>query len=303
MRYTVRHVTTYAYAHDAAFSQHLLRLTPRQMAEQRVLDTRLEIDPRPDPMDRAIDMFGNTEYLATVTRPHRSLTITATSTVERSAPEEYILDAGAPWERVRDRALGHANMPPAVVAAPFAFPSAMTIADRAMEAYGAESLTPGRPYLAAAAELCARIHADFEYLPGTTHADTLPVASFEARRGVCQDFAHVMLACLRAHRLPARYVSGYLRTLPPPGKPRLEGADASHAWISVWDPVLDWVDFDPTNDMVPGLDHITLAWGRDFRDVSPVSGLVVGAGPQTLTVGVDVIPAGRADAVPIAVTG
>ncbi|MEM6973917.1 MAG: transglutaminase family protein [Pseudomonadota bacterium] len=306
MRYTVRHVTTYDYAQDAAFSQHLLRLTPRETAEQRVLDTRIEISPyadgmaahhadriadrNTDPLSGATDMFGNAEHLATVTRPHRSLSITATSTVERRAPEDYMLQTSAPWERVRDLALGHTNLPPAMAAAPFAFPSAMTHADPAIEAYGAESLTPGRPYLAAAAELCSRINRDFEYVPGATQADTLPVASFAARRGVCQDFAHVMLACLRAHRLPARYVSGYLRTLPPPGKPRLEGADASHAWVSVWDPVLDWVDFDPTNDIVPGLDHITLAWGRDFRDVCPVSGLVVGSGAQTLVVGVDVLP-------------
>ncbi|MEL6267524.1 MAG: transglutaminase family protein, partial [Pseudomonadota bacterium] len=148
----------------------------------------------------------------------------------------------------------------------------------------------GQQRLAVAVELCARIYEDFDYSPGATGADTLPGVSFAARHGVCQDFAHVMLACLRASRLPARYVSGYLRTIPPEGQPRLEGADASHAWVSVWDPVLDWVDLDPTNNLVPGIDHVTLAWGRDFRDVSPVSGLVVGSGPQVLSVGVDVAP-------------
>ncbi|MEO1471627.1 MAG: transglutaminase family protein [Pseudomonadota bacterium] len=290
MRYTVRHVTSYRYAQQAAFSQHLLRLTPRATDDQRVLASTIEISPRAEPMSEAVDMFGNTEHVATVTRPHDELTITATSTVERSAPGEFMTEAGAPWEAVRDQALGLANAPPMATVAPFAFPSAMTAADAAIEAYAKESLAPGRPYLAAAVELCARIYEDFDYSPGATGADTLPGVSFAARHGVCQDFAHVMLACLRASRLPARYVSGYLRTIPPEGQPRLEGADASHAWVSVWDPVLDWVDLDPTNNLVPGIDHVTLAWGRDFRDVSPVSGLVVGSGPQVLSVGVDVAP-------------
>ncbi|MEM6487413.1 MAG: transglutaminase family protein [Pseudomonadota bacterium] len=290
MRYRVRHTTTYRYAAQAAFSQHLLRLTPRETPEQRVISTALEIAPRAEGLIEAHDLFGNVEHLATVTRPHGQLTITATAVVERQDPTSMIFEAGAPWEQVRDLALGRGTAPPVLEAAPFAFPSAMTTADEAIEAYAAQSLVAGRPYLAVAADLCARIHRDFDYEPGATGADTMPAASFAARHGVCQDFAHVMLACLRAVRLPARYVSGYLRTLPPEGQPRLQGADASHAWVAVWDPVLDWVDFDPTNDLVPGLDHITLAWGRDYRDVSPVSGLVVGAGSQVLSVGVDVEP-------------
>ncbi|MEM7496738.1 MAG: transglutaminase family protein [Pseudomonadota bacterium] len=296
MLYEVRHTTTYSYERSAAFSQHLLRLTPRQTDEQRVHTSRIEFEPRIEAIAPERDMFGNLAHVATVARAHAALTITATSRVERQAPSPFIFEAGAPWEQVRDQALG--RMPalggalPVPTASPFAFPSVMTQADDAIRAYAAESLAPGRPLLAAALELTGRIHRDFEYLPGATGADTMPVDSFGARRGVCQDFAHVMLAALRAFRLPARYVSGYLRTNPPEGKPRLEGADASHAWVAVWDPVFSWVDFDPTNDLVPGLDHITLAWGRDFEDVSPVSGLVVGGGAQTLSVGVDVLPLG-----------
>ncbi|MEO0761609.1 MAG: transglutaminase N-terminal domain-containing protein, partial [Pseudomonadota bacterium] len=198
MRYTVRHVTSYRYAQQAAFSQHLLRLTPRATDDQRVLASTIEISPRAEPMSEAVDMFGNTEHVATVTRPHDELTITATSTVERSAPGEFMTEAGAPWEAVRDQALGLANAPPMATVAPFAFPSAMTAADAAIEVYARESLAPGRPYLAAAVELCARIYEDFDYSPGATGADTLPGVSFAARHGVCQDFAHVMLACLRA---------------------------------------------------------------------------------------------------------
>ncbi|MEM8759819.1 MAG: transglutaminase family protein, partial [Pseudomonadota bacterium] len=257
MLYEVRHRTTYGYARAAAFSQHLLRLTPRQTDEQRVLETKIEIDPRTDALTPERDMFGNTSHIATVTRPHSALTITATSRVERQDPSQFIFEAGAPWEQVRDQALGRSNAPPVPSIAPFAFPSPMTEADDAIIDYAAKSLTPSRPLLAAAMDLTSRIYKDFEYVPGATEADTLPSASFEAQRGVCQDFAHVMLAALRAFRLPARYVSGYLRTIPPAGQPRLEGADASHAWVAVWDPVFSWVDFDPTNDIVPGLDHIT----------------------------------------------
>ncbi|MEM6676750.1 MAG: transglutaminase family protein [Pseudomonadota bacterium] len=289
MLYEVRHVTAYRYARPAAFSQHLLRLTPRETDDQRVLSTRIELTPRTE-VSPERDMFGNTAHMATVTRPHESLTITATSRVERQAPSQFIFEAGAGWEQVRDQALGSSNAPPVPSVAPFIFPSAMTEPNAALRAYAAESLLPGRPLLAAASDLMSRIYRDFEYVPGATAADTLPEESFAVRRGVCQDFAHVMLACLRAFRLPARYVSGYLRTIPPEGQTRLEGADASHAWVAVWDPVFAWVDFDPTNDIVPGLDHVTLAWGRDFADVSPVSGLVVGGGAQTLSVGVDVRP-------------
>ncbi|MEO1776630.1 MAG: transglutaminase family protein [Pseudomonadota bacterium] len=290
MLYEVRHVTTYRYASPAAFSQHLLRLTPRDTDCQRVLESRIEITPRAEPLAAQRDLFGNAEHVATVARAHDTLRIAAISKVERQEPSQFIFEAGAPWERVRDQVIGAGNLPPVAEVAPYLYPSAMTGSNAAIRAYAAESLTPGRPLLAAAADLCTRIYTDFEYQPGATAADTHPRESFQTRQGVCQDFAHVMLACMRSLRLPARYVSGYLRTIPPEGQERLQGADASHAWVSVWDPVFSWVDFDPTNDVVPGLDHITLAWGRDFRDVSPVSGLVVGGGPQALSVGVDVLP-------------
>ncbi|MEM8761428.1 MAG: transglutaminase family protein, partial [Pseudomonadota bacterium] len=229
MLYEVCHKTTYSYARSAAFSQHLLRLTPRETDEQRVHDTRIEIEPRTEALTAETDMFGNRAHVATVSRPHEALTITAISRVERQAPSQFIFEAGVPWDQVREQALGRGNAPPVPGVAPFAFPSAMTTADAAIRAYAAESLAPGRPLLAAAMELTTRIHNDFEYVPGATAADTLPADSFGAKRGVCQDYAHVMLAALRAFRLPARYVSGYLRTIPPEGQPRLEGADASHA--------------------------------------------------------------------------
>ena len=290
MIFHVTHRTHYSYANAAAFSQHLLRLEPRPAPGQGVLEARIDIDPAPDQIARETDMFGNLNHIATVTRPHRELTVTATSTIERTPPSELIFDASAPFETVRDSAtvLGQVSAPETSV---FAFPSTMTIPDASIEAYAAACFTPGRPVLAAARDLMHRIFEDFDYVPGVTFADTLPVDSFEAKRGVCQDFAHVMLAAIRSLRVPARYVSGYLRTIPPRGQERLQGADASHAWVAVWDPTFGWVDFDPTNDVVPGTDHVTVGWGRDFTDVSPVSGIVLGAGRQILSVGVDVVPA------------
>lgn len=294
MIYAVTHRTTYRYQHPAVFSQHLMRLRPRALEGQSVSNLQIQITPEPDSLRPHRDLFGNVADVATLTRLHHEIEIVATSEVERAAPSSMIFEASAPWEDVRDTTLARAALPVPVEIAPFAFPSRMTAADAAIEAYTRESFPPGRAILAGASDLTRRIFEDFDYRPGSTSSDTLPVESFAAQSGVCQDFAHVMLAGLRALRLPARYVSGYLRTIPPPGQKRLEGADASHAWVSVWDPVFGWVDFDPTNNLVPGLDHITLAWARDYGDVSPVSGVVVGAGQQVLSVGVDVKPVGRA---------
>lgn len=288
---TVRHRTRYRYASKAVFSQHLMYLTPLTGSGQRVLTTGITIIPEPDGIDRHTDMFGNVVHVATVSRPHDALEILAVSRIDRAERNALIFAASAPWEEPRNAALGQSGATPVAELAPFAFPSQMTAPDRPLEAYARESFTPGRPVLDAAEDLSRRIHRDFRYLPGATAADTLPVRAFELKEGVCQDFVHVMLAAMRSLRVPARYVSGYLRTMPPAGKPRLVGADASHAWVSVWDPGLGWIDFDPTNDCVPGEDHVALAVGRDYGDVAPVSGVVVGAGRQTLTVGVDVVAA------------
>ncbi len=290
MIYDITHVTHYSYQNEAVFSQHLMRLNPRALTEQRVLETRIELTPEPDNMVPYKDMFGNLSHVATVSKPHQSIEIRSVSRVQRSAPSSMIFEASAPWDEVRRLAMGRAGAPVPVEISAFCFPSMMTEPDAEIEAYVRESFPAGRPILAAAKELTERIYTDFEYLPGTTSAETLPVQSFAEKRGVCQDFAHVMLACLRSLRLPARYISGYLRTHPAEGTVRLQGSDASHAWVSLWDPVFGWVDFDPTNNLVPGLDHVTLAWARDYADVAPVAGIVIGAGQQILSVGVDVSP-------------
>lgn len=295
MKLDVRHRTHYRYGQAAVFSQHLLRLTPGRAAGQRVIITDLSISPKPDSIDRHTDFFGNVVHVATVAHTHDELEITATARVDRAPRQRLMLDTSAPWEHTRNVALGVGGSTPDSETSPFAFPSAMTAADDHIETFAREHFTPGRAVLVAAEELCHRIYADFTYMPGVTQADTLPTESFRLKKGVCQDFAHVMLAALRALRVPARYVSGYLRTHPPEGKPRLQGADASHAWVSVWDPAHGWIDFDPTNDCIPGEDHVTLGHGRDYTDISPVSGIVVGAGRQVLSVGVDVTEAIDAD--------
>lgn len=287
----VSHRTLYRYASTAVFSQHLVRLTPLSGAGQRVLEAAVRITPEPDDVGSHTDMFGNVVHVATISRPHDALEILARSRLDRSEPNALIFATSAPWEETRNAALGIGGHSPVAELAPFAFPSQMTAPDRAIEAYARVSFRPRRPVLSAAGELSRRIHRDFAYLPGTTAADTLPAEAFAAKKGVCQDFAHVLLAAIRSLRVPARYVSGYLRTTPPPGQRRLVGADASHAWVAVWDPGLGWIELDPTNDCVPGANHVALAVGRDYCDVAPVSGFVVGAGQQTLSVGVDVLAA------------
>lgn len=291
MMLEVRHRTHYRYANAAVFSQHLLRLTPTSTTGQRVVQTDVQIDPEPDSIDMHHDMFGNTIHVATVSHPHEELEIVATSRVERVDRNALIFDTSSIWEKTRAAALGISGTTPAIEISPYAFPSTMTASDAELEAYAKESFSSDRPVLDGAKDLTRRIFEDFEYTPGATQFDTLPTESFRLKKGVCQDFAHVMLAAMRSLRIPARYVSGYLRTTPPPGKERLTGADASHAWVSVWDPAFGWIDFDPTNNCVPAEDHVTLGHGRDYTDISPVSGIVVGAGRQVLSVGVDVTEA------------
>lgn len=295
MKLDVRHRTEYRYANPAAFSQHLLRLTPLAVPGQRVILSNVSITPEPESVDLHEDIFGNQVHVATISRPHESLEIVATSRIDRAERNALIFEASVAWEQTRAAALGLDDVTPVAAIAPFAFPSTMSAPDALIEAYADVSLEPGRPILAVAKDLMTRIYTDFVYDTDATGADTLATQSFELKRGVCQDFAHVMLSALRSRRIPARYVSGYLRTIPPEGQERLQGADASHAWVSVWDPAFGWVDFDPTNDCVPGEDHVTLAHGRDYGDVSPVSGIVVGAGRQLLSVGVDVVAASEND--------
>ena len=290
MIYEVSHRTVYRYSQAVSISHHLLHLTPRDGGFQACRDTAVEITPAPTVRAPGIDYFGNPTTFVTIQQNHVELVLHALSSIEvadRPIPNAAATPA---WEAVRGQALNDRS-PEALEALEFTFASPYVPLAAELRAYAAASFPPGRPVLEGARELTHRIFTDFTYEPGATTLGTGVVRAFAMRRGVCQDFAHIQIACLRALGLPARYVSGYLLTRPAEGKERMVGADASHAWLSIWVPGHDWVDLDPTNDMIPGREHITIGWGRDYGDVSPVSGVMFGGGAHEVTVAVDVLAA------------
>jgi transglutaminase-like putative cysteine protease len=252
----------------------------------------LVIHPTPATRTERIDYFGNLLCFFTVQEPHKELVVEARSevTAEPNAPQPQ---STLSWEEVA-ASLSSDRSPAGLDAYQFAFESPRIRMRPEFASYALESFTPGRPMQEALLDLMARIHNDFRFDSKSTNVRTPPEEAFRKRRGVCQDFAHVQIACLRSLNLAARYVSGYLRTYPPPGKPRLVGADASHAWLSAYCPGSGWLDVDPTNNVVPSDGHVTVAWGRDYGDVSPLHGLVLGGGAHTLKVAVDMEPIGSA---------
>lgn len=289
MIYNIRHRTVYAYAEAAGFARCALRLTPTSDACQTVLASTVTVTPKPAQSTRRLGPFGETVISVVVNAPHDSLVIEAQSRVERHAPSPG-LGLSPPWEMVRTRALEGADLGPGGPAV-YLFPSRHTPILPQIADYARQDFAPSRPILEAAMAFMNRIHADFRYEPGATTIDTPVAEAFAARRGVCQDFAQVMICGLHGLGLPAAYVSGYLRTTPPPGKPRLTGADATHAWVSVWCGEAEgWLGLDPTNALAVRNDHIELAAGRDYSDVAPIDGVILAPGDQSLKVEVDVIP-------------
>lgn len=288
----VVHETAYDYVPMVRTAHHMAHLKPVHTGGQQLLAHSLEIQPRPALRSETLDVFGNTRSFFSLPYAHDGLRVVADSLVSTSAAEQP--ETSPPWQEVAQRLRYHrgTRYDPA---AEFAFASPYVPRDGAFTAYAQPSFGEGRPLLAAARDLMRRIHADFEYAPTATDVNTPALEALALRRGVCQDLAHVMLGCLRSLGLPARYVSGYLMTEPPPGQSRLVGSDASHAWVSVYVPDGDgagcWVDLDPTNDRAPGEDYVTLAIGRDYGDVSPVRGVIHGGSHHTLRVAVTVAPA------------
>src|SRR5262245_3174996 len=281
MNYRVSHVTTYQYEETASVCHNELRLTPRAAARQRPRRTQLRIDPTPSVLVPQLDFFGNQVHFLTLQQPHRQLTLTAKSEVEVTSAVPPNQDPA--WENVRHR-LREDRGPEALDAYQFAFESPHVVHDDAVLAYVTPLFPAGRPILDAVRELTRRINREFAYDRDATTVATPVGTVLRDRRGVCQDFAPLEIACLRALGLAARYVSGYILTTAPPGAPRLVGADASHAWLSVWTGAGGWVDVDPTNDQLPSDQHVTLAWGRDYGDVSPLRGVALGGGAQNMTV-------------------
>lgn len=289
MKYIITHTTTYTYSEPASLSQNELFLTPRSNGNQVVEGSRLAIDPEPQYLGSRIDYFGNTAHVFMVQHPHKELSMTAVSHVTTSAAVPPEAGGTPPWETVVSRMKDYSSSDE-LSAYQYVFESPLIHIPQGVKEYARVSFPPGRPVLEGALDLNRRIFTEFAYDKSATNVDT-PISQVLAdRKGVCQDFAHVFIACCRCLGLPARYVSGYLETLPPPGKPKLIGADASHAWVSVYVPDFGWVDLDPTNNLITGEKHITLAWGRDYGDVTPVKGVVMGGGMHTLSVMVDVAP-------------
>ncbi|WP_280235012.1 transglutaminase family protein [Nocardia cyriacigeorgica] len=286
-RYRVRHSTTYSYSDDVTSSYGRAFLTPRNNARQRLLAHDIHIDPVPSDRSVGADVYGNISSYFHVTDKHRALVISAESTVEVDPPALRATDI--PWEQARPTAR---TGPLAVEFTLDLHPPEIT---GEVTAYAAESLTPGRPLSEAITELTSRINADFTYRSGSTTISTRVADVFAARAGVCQDFARIGAACLRSHGLAARYVSGYLATDPPPGRERMVGADATHAWAAAWFPsddrAGDWIGFDPTNDQFADERYVTVAWGRDYADVPPVRGIIyTDAADSEISVSVDVAP-------------
>jgi len=282
-RYDLTHTTHYRYSEPVLLSHHVARLSPRALPHQSCVSHTLEIDPMPVVSRGHRDYHGNETTFFMMEGAHRELRITARSRIDVSAPPAPGPAASAPWESARD----HEHLPLDVIEYVFESPTIRTTEEIAH--YARASFPAGRPLLDAVTELMGRIHADFRFDTQATTVSTPLADVMRLRRGVCQDFSQLGVGCLRAVGLAARYVSGYIETLPPPGTPRLVGADASHAWLSVYCPGSGWIDLDPTNNVIPGDQHITLGWGRDFSDVSPLRGVMLGGGEHQLRVAVDVL--------------
>jgi transglutaminase-like putative cysteine protease len=293
MIYDVRQTSTYLYETAVTRARHVLRLLPVARPGQHVTAAMLDIAPVPVSRREAADFFRNWTTVTEIEEPHETLTVKLAARVAVAPAAPIEAGASPPWESVRAEAYASADVGPD---SPVhcVHPSRLVALDPAIRDYARLSFPPGRPVFAGALELMRRIKDDFIYEPGATTVTTTPAAAFALRRGVCQDFAHVMIAGLRGIGLPAGYVSGFLRTVPRPGAMRLEGADAMHAWVMAWcGAAIGWRGLDPTNALIAGEDHVVLAVGRDYADVAPIDGVVLASGRQQLTTAVDVIPVGE----------
>ncbi len=290
MIYKISHRTTYKYKYPVSVGDHVACLKPRSFLRNQLVRYELLVKPIPAVLTERVDYFGNQLCFFTVQEPHEELVVEARSEVVIAGGRT----AGSPqqepgWE-ASAYSLADDQSAAGLEAQQFQFESPRIRVRPEYAAYALESFSPGRPMREALLELTSRIYHDFRFDSKVTTVRTPTEEVFKKRRGVCQDFAHVQIACLRSINLAARYVSGYLRTYPPPGRPRLIGADASHAWLSAYCKGVGWLDMDPTNNVAPSDGHVTLAWGRDYGDVSPLRGLILGGGGHSLKVAVDMEP-------------
>lgn len=285
MRYRVRHRTSYHYGGPVDLAAHMLHLRPRETPHQRVLASEVLTTPRPVRETEGLDHFGNRVSRVFIEERHARFEVAAEALVEVEFPAPPPVEETPAWEAVA--AAGSAGE-----VAEFVFPSPMAPSLADSRTYAEPSFRPGAPVLEGLLELNGRIRQDFTFRPGVTTVGTPVSRVLQRREGVCQDFTHLMIAALRGLGLPARYVSGYIRTYPAPGATQLRGADQSHAWVSAWlGPEHGWIDLDPTNGLVARDEHVVLAWGRDYGDISPVRGIILGGGRHSLSVGVELAPA------------
>ncbi|MGF1577854.1 MAG: transglutaminase domain-containing protein [Gemmataceae bacterium] len=287
MLYRVTHTTTYDYSESVSLSHNMLRVIARNSLNQQCHRSRLFISPTPASSTVGEDYFGNPTNFITILDAHKQFRVTAINVTEVHKPHIPDVAQTPPWEHVRDR-LRNDRTEEFLRAYEFVFPSLYIPGLKEFHDYSLVSFRPNRPILEAVLDLTNRIYSEFTYDPRATSIATPLREVLDKRKGVCQDFAHLQIGCLRSLGLAARYVSGYLLTSPPPGQPRLQGADASHAWLSVFVPGTGWIEVDPTNNMIPSDQHILLAWGRDYDNVGPIRGVITGGGQHTVHVGVDV---------------
>ena len=287
-KYRIRHETSYKYAADVVHSHHLLHLVPRPAPYQECLEHEIDIEPAAHRRVNEFDAFGNPMIRVELATPHRELNVVSRMEIEVHPRPVVPGSATENWERVRDTFAFRGAWPARdqLDAARFRHESPHVRLKQTFSGYSADCFAPGEPLLACAERLSTKLHKDIKYAPGETTIGTSVTEVLEKKLGVCQDFAHLMISCLRSRGLPARYVSGYLRTNTPgtADGEKLVGDAASHAWVSVWSPPFGWVEFDPTNGCFAGLDHIAVAWGRDFGDVSPLRGVILGGADHQLAV-------------------
>lgn len=293
MKYRITHTTSYSYSAPVSLCHNLAHLKPLSFGRQSCISSNITVDPLPATIHDWQDSFGNHSTYFAVQQPHSSLTVTAVSEVLVTSQSD-LLDSAFPttWETAREHLLTSADTD-TLTARPYVLESPFVTFTPELTEYAAHSFTPGRPLLDVVHELMQRIFNEFDYDPHFSTIATPLNDVLAHKKGVCQDFAHLAIACLRSHGLAARYVSGYIETLPPPGEEKLAGADASHAWFSVYVPYLGWMDFDPTNNQVPINQHVVTAWGRDYSDVTPLKGVVFGGGNHSLDVSVDMARLGE----------
>jgi transglutaminase-like putative cysteine protease len=295
-QYRIRHETRYVYAADVMHAHHLLHLVPRPASYQQCLEHDVSIEPTPQIRVAELDAFGNPLLRIELAMPHRELSVVSQMQIEVHARPAVSAETTDQWEKVRDSFAYRSAWPSRdqLDAARFRHESPHVRLKQSFTDYSADCFPAGRPILACAETLSTKLHEDVSYTPGVTGIGTSSTELLETRRGVCQDFAHLMISCLRSRGLPARYVSGYLRTHDPASAAKddkkLVGDGASHAWVSVWSPPYGWIEFDPTNGCFAGTDHVAVAWGRDFGDVSPLRGVILGGADHKLSVTVLVEP-------------